>query len=547
MKKTVAAFLGAICMLGSVWSTAEQLPADGVPIDQLFELKVDKAGGLAFDGKLLWVTDRVALKLRGLDPRSGEEKKILEAPGPWPTGLAFDGKLLWVADRQRERLFGVDTARRLVVREIESPPTPLGLAFDGTHLWVADGKKIHQVTSEDGTTIVSFHAPAWDGVGRRTEQLGLAFHEGYLWISDRHRDMIYRVHPERGEVVDLFPSAGPLPAGLAVVKGRLLIADVDFRRVDGVRINALPRITKRNPRSEVAVFRRRIANRGPGVLREAHVYMAIPSSGPGQALAGEPRFSPKPTGIVTDKWGQRFAHFAARDLQPQQQLDVTMTVKATLFDIRHHVDPRRVATLRDIPPKIRKQYLVDGAKFAIKHPSIKKHLKAALGDERRPYWMVRRIARYIQDRMHYELAGGWNIAPTVIDRGSGSCSEYTFVFIAMCRAAGIPARYVGALVIRGDDASTDEVFHRWPEVYYPGYGWVPTDAQAGDKPAPEHQGAAFGSLPNRFIITTIGGGGSEYIRWGYNSFAHWICEGRCAVDDGHLNDWYPAGREPPQP
>lgn len=39
--------------------------------------------------------------------------------------------------------------------------------------------------------------------------------------------------------------------------------------------------------------------------------------------------------------------------------------------------------------------------------------------------------------------------------------------IAMCGAAGLPARYVGALVVRGDDASLDYVFHRWVEVYLP--------------------------------------------------------------------------------
>ncbi|MBW2277596.1 MAG: transglutaminase domain-containing protein, partial [Deltaproteobacteria bacterium] len=167
---------------------------------------------------------------------------------------------------------------------------------------------------------------------------------------------------------------------------------------------------------------------------------------------------------------------------------------------------------------------------------------AALDGERRPYWMVRKIARYIGENMEYELAGGWNIAPTVIDRGTGSCSEYTFVFIAMCRAAGIPARYAGALVIRGDNASTDDVFHRWAEVYLPGYGWVPADAQAADNPSPEKQGEGLGSLANRFVITTWGGGDSKYIGWDYNSKATWTCEGRCQVDDLHLADWYPADK-----
>jgi hypothetical protein len=334
---------------------------------------------------------------------------------------------------------------------------------------------------------------------------------------------------------------------LAVVGGKLLIADVDRRRVDSVSLDAMPSVSRRDAKRETVILRRKIANRGPGTLAEAHVYVAIPESGPGQALIGEPLFKPAPFEIVKDKWGQKFAHFKAENLKSDGVMDLTMTVSATLFSIHYHIDPDQVGALRDIPQKIRKQYLVDGSKYAMGHPSIKKHLKEALGDEKRPYWMVRKIARYIQDKMYYELAGGWNIAPTVIDRGSGSCSEYTFVFISMCRAAGIPARYSGAIVVRGDDASTDDVFHRWAEVYLPGYGWVPADAQAGDNPAPEKQGEAIGSLPNRFLITTKGGGDSEYIHWDYNSFANWICRGRCDVEDLHLGDWYSADRPPSMP
>ncbi len=512
------------------------------PFNDAFDLRIDKPGGLAFDGKLLWVSDRLGLKIRGLDPKTGVEKASITAPGTWPTGLAHDGKLLWVCDRDRNRIFGIDTSRSLVTREIEGPVNPLGLAFDGEHLWVADGKRIHRVTREDGTTIVSFNAPSWSGSGRGMEQLGLAFHEGYLWVSDRKSDMIYKVEPERGDVVDMMPSPSPFPAGLAMANGVLQVADVHGRGVDTLDIRSIPRVVRSKPRVETVVLRRRITNRGPDALARADVFIAIPVSAPNQALDGEPVFRPKPDEIVEDRWGQKFARFTVQNLAPGKHLDVQMTTRATLFTVRHHIDPSLVGSLKSIPKKVRKIYLADGTKYVIGHPSIKKHLKEALGDEKRPYWMVRKISRYIGEHMKYELAGGWNIAPTVIDRGTGSCSEYTFVFIAMCRAAGIPARYVGALVVRGDDASTDDVFHRWAEVYLPGYGWIPADAQAADKPAPAKQG--IGGLSNRFVITTSGGGGSKYMEWYYNSNAQWTCKGRCDVQDLHIGDWYPKGQAP---
>jgi hypothetical protein len=547
MKQQTMTFVFLLLVSTTAFGEGADKEAEKEPFEKLFALTIDKPGGLAFDGDLLWVTDRVSLKLRGLDPKTGKEKKAIDSPGPRPSGLAYDGKLLWVADQQKEKFFGIDLKTQLVAREVPGVANSQGLAFDGKNLWVADGRRIHQITTEDGTTITSFNAPAWSGEGRGTEQLGLAFAGGYLWVSDRNRDMIYRVAPENGEVVDLLPSFGPFPAGMEIIGDKLLVVDVDRRQVDALPYRQLPRVVRRDPREETVVLRRAITNKGPGVLAEANVYVAIPHSAPNQALKGEPVFKPEPSKIVEDKWGQKFAHFKASDLKPGQSLDLTMTVKTTLFETRYHVDPAKVGGLREIPADVRKKYLQDASKFAIKHPSIKKHVKEALAGERRPYWMLRKIARYIQDKMHYELAGGWNIAPTVIDRGSGSCSEYTFVFIAMCRAAGIPARYVGSIVVRGDNASTDDVFHRWAEVYLPGYGWIPADVQHGDSPEPEVQGGAFGSLVNRTLITTWGGGASEYIQWDYNSFADWVCNGRCDVDDLHLGDWYPADKGPPKP
>jgi hypothetical protein len=527
----------------------EGAPAEGEPFRTAFSLAaVDKPGGLAFDGELLWVADRLEMQLVGVDPQSGEEKARVESPGTWPTGLAFDGELLWVADRARDRLFAVDLEQELVVRELPAPSGPLGMAFDGRYLWVSDGKQIHQVTTEDGTTIVSHSAPAWSGQGRGTQSLGLAFHEGTLWVSDRNRDRVYQVDPETGMVLDLMPSPGPFPSGLVSTgSGRLLLADVDSRAVDELRVDQMPATVRRDAREERVVLRRRLTNRGPDALKSADVWIALPHDAPNQQLHGEPELEPLPREIVEDQWGQRFAHFRVEELDAGEVFEVQMSVRATLYAVRHHIDPARVGSLDAIPSEVR-EYLQDDSKYAMDHPSIRRHLEDALQGETRPYWMARKIARYIQERMHYELVGGWNIAPTVIDRGSGSCSEYTFVFISMCRAAGIPARYVGSLVVRGDDASTDEVFHRWPEIYLPGYGWVPFDVQGGDEPVPGERGAALGSLPNRFLITTWGGGGSDVLGWDYNSTASWVCRGRCLVQDLHLGDWYPAtSSESPQP
>ncbi len=118
--------------------------------------------------------------------------------------------------------------------------------------------------------------------------------------------------------------------------------------------------------------------------------------------------------------------------------------------------------------------------------------------------------------------------PQSLKRGNGSCSEYSFVYIAMCRAAGIPARYSGAITIRGDLASEDEVFHRWCEIYLPNYGWLPVDPSGGDTPSPEGQAQRFGFVGNSYLVTTTGAG-SEFIDWNYNSGEKWESIGKCKI------------------
>ncbi len=294
---------------------------------------------------------------------------------------------------------------------------------------------------------------------------------------------------------------------------------------------------------EQVEFIHQVRNYGPDSVKTLDVYQAIPQNLNSQELLEPVKFDPEPNEILTDKWGQKVAHFRFTDLAPTQFTTVTMLASAKLYQVQYFVFPDKVGALDDIPRDILDKYLVDDAKFSLKSSVIQKAVKEAVGDETNPYWIGRKIYNYVIEHIEYELAGGWNIAPTVLERGNGSCSEYSFVYIAMCRAAGLPARYVGSIVIRGDDASWDDVFHRWVEIYLPNYGWLPVDPSRGDSEWPSARGNSFGFLNNRFLITTVGGGGSEYLEWSYNSNERWTSKGKCKIVVENFGEWTPIESE----
>jgi tetratricopeptide (TPR) repeat protein len=102
-------------------------------------------------------------------------------------------------------------------------------------------------------------------------------------------------------------------------------------------------------------------------------------------------------------------------------------------------------------------------------PAIKEKAIEIVGNETNPYFQARKIFTWVIENMSYEY-------PDVEKRGAeksfktlkGDCGEFSSVFVALCRAVGIPARNVTCIWFQGGG-------HAWAEILLPPYGWVPVD------------------------------------------------------------------------
>jgi len=501
------------------------------------------ATGMAFDGKAFWTVDRQTDKLYRIDPASGEVLATLTAPGYFCTGLAWDGKYLWVADMDFTntssesycgKIYQLDTQSGRTLKVIMAPASdPQGLAWDGAYLWVSDNgtDELYQVSAEDGTTIREFKAPAG-------EPGGLTWDGSCLWASDHTRNELYRIEPKSGRVIMILPSPGPYPWGLAWAENSLWNVDYQTDKISQIIVFADPPYTRSKERFADISISHDAINFGPGTVNNLDVFFALPKNRSTQEILAID-YPQKPIDMKTDRWGQEVAHFSKSVLKAGERFFSQMRVRAKIYDVMYHLFPEKTGSLKDIPPEIRGRFLADEDKYRLNDPVIRNAVKEAVGANNNPYWIARNIFDYLREKLFYKRIGGWDIAPTVLSRGSGSCSEYTFVYIAMCRAAGLPARFAGSVVVRGEDASFDFVYHRWVEVYLPNYGWVPVDPSGGDQESPRDQANYFGHLDNRFLITSEGGGGSEYLKWDYNTSETWQADGPVQLRLEMIAEWEP--------
>jgi len=469
---------------------------------------VEEPTGMTAQGDGLWIADMATRAIVRLEP-AGAIASRFDAHGNAPSGLAFHDGTMFLADRDMDFIERWKPGTAQFDRPIPYyEKWAAGLAHDGRSLFVTDARwaRIHKLDPVDGTTIVSWPAPA-------SAPTGIAFDGKQLWVADHVTDEIYRVDPRDGTVTAIMPSPGPHPTALAVQDGKLWVADYQARKLFQVALPDETPFIEDQERRVRASYELTYRVKGPGRVTRLVSYLAVPGALPGQHPLGELAFEPAPTRFVTDKWGQKLAVFELGTVEAGQTRRIRWEGDFSLFRTRFQMDPER--TIGPAPEDLG-AYLADDVKYDMTAPAIRELEAKLTAGKQGSYEKARAIYEHLAKVITYDRSGGWNNAAAVLERGTGSCSEYTFALVALLRKAGIPARYVGAISERGDEASFDDVFHRWAEAWMPGYGWVPLDANAAHGRAPGERAAYFGGRSNRHVVTTLGGGGSEYLEWGYN-------------------------------
>ncbi len=94
-----------------------------------------------------------------------------------------------------------------------------------------------------------------------------------------------------------------------------------------------------------------------------------------------------------------------------------------------------------------------------------------------------------------------SIVEKVLATRRGDCGVQTLLFITLCRAAGVPARWVSGWVVYPSGWN----MHDWAEFYVEPHGWLPADCSRGwrDDEDPDVRHFFFGNSDAYRMIANV--------------------------------------------
>ncbi len=488
-----------------LWILCALLTASSVHAYSNIKLPTRLAWGVAEHDGTLWVTDAKAARLLSIDDAGRVTCEIAtggQGSDSWPRGLCAVGDLLALADAARRQIAFVNPQQRSIVRSFPAPgPDPQGLTYDEKAglLWCADGERrlLYSLNAETGKVVKEVPAPS-------LYPRGMTLASGKLWVVDASDLCAYRLDPGTGTVEASVALPPHWPCGIIAREGlfRVILADsnmlvdAEYMERDGCMLS-LPIDALVTMQCTVTTRYTRDAPTG------AKLYAAVPPS----TIRQDTRnitFFPREVTEERDGYGQAAAVWSIPAIRSGEKFTCGWKARVRLWSARYNLLPSSTTSVQVDPAYLRAD------RYITTEAPLIRSLEAGL--EGLPILdKLLQVRNRIFDRMSYASEGGLDSADEVLQRGTGSCSEYSFVFAAAARGMGIPVRLAGGTFLpssRPEAAPTsrrvDTIGHRWPEVYLEGYGWLPVDANQDDVTDAPYRRRGFLALPSTTLACVRG-------------------------------------------
>ena len=173
-----------------------------------------------------------------------------------------------------------------------------------------------------------------------------------------------------------------------------------------------------------------------------------------------------------------------RSLYYQQQVkDPSKPIRfEAVFEFTSRAEYRQLedSKVQPLPPNFPVHYLAERPPHIRFSPELKQIVAEVTGKEINPLAKARKIFHWIDANIRYHAEEEYCIIPSfseaALKRRRGDCGIQATLFVTMCRAAGVPARWQSGWQTK---PARQHNMHDWAEIYVAPWGWLPCDPSYG--------------------------------------------------------------------
>jgi len=194
-------------------------------------------------------------------------------------------------------------------------------------------------------------------------------------------------------------------------------------------------------------------------------------------------YSIKPSEVFSSSY-TKYAKFVILNPVSDFSLDINADIIIFDYDLGIAVNAVNGNNTMSLSSQDYLKYTAGEKNIDIKDPAIVR--AADKFNETDQLKLIKQIYDFVLDSLYYQ---GYNPgdcgAAGALAKSGGDCTEYSDLFVTLCRVKGIPARVVEGYTT---DAGPSEISmgHNWSEVFIESLGWVPFDCifddNNGDSP-----------------------------------------------------------------
>jgi len=223
------------------------------------------------------------------------------------------------------------------------------------------------------------------------------------------------------------------------------------------------------------------------------------------------KYTLKPSNFISDDTG-KYAEFILKNIDKKTEVVIECQVEIYKYDLNtaRLLNAGRKSKALENPGEYLKndEYIQSNDNAII---SIAGQFNAGTRIE-----LVKQIFDYVLSNMEYKLLDKKRLGALYgLNNKIGNCTVYSDLFVALCRAKGIPSRTVtGYSAVLG----TDNGGHGWSEVYFDDLGWVPFDLTESDTDGTNS--INFNNLEDRYFYLVFKKNNEFYEKY-YKDLNYW--------------------------